>query len=318
MKALSEDLRVRVVEAREAGESIAKVAERFSVSLSSVKRLRRQIREQGRLDFRSPPGRPARFEGDTLDAFAAQLREHNDWTLKQRTGPEGAVLSKTASTGLASGHGGTGGSVHPAPDVSKVELDLEKKRNAPLAGRPHGVPFCPRQRNEAARWQFLAQLQQIDPYKVVLFDETGTRLGMTPARARSPKGERAHSPERRNTGKNHTLLSAVSLNGVLPDLLLEGGVNRISFEFYLEHLLLPQMQPGQILRTGPTGCRLVQDRCWTGTPRIWADESRNGWKLEDVRSYTFRDTHPTSIPLNRSLPNSRLSCVAIRHMFWKN
>lgn len=83
MKALSEDLRVRVVEAREAGESIAKVAERFSVSLSSVKRLRRQIREQGRLDFRSPPGRPARFEGDTLDAFAAQLREHNDWTLKQ-------------------------------------------------------------------------------------------------------------------------------------------------------------------------------------------------------------------------------------------
>jgi len=247
VKALSEDLRVRVVEAREAGESIAKVAERFSVSLSSVKRLRRQIREQGRLDFRSPPGRPARFEGDTLDAFAAQLREHNDWTLKQRTGPEGAVLSKTASTGLASGHGGTGGSVHPAPDVSKVELDLEKKRNAPLAGRPHGVPFCPRQRNEAARWQFLAQLQQIDPYKVVLFDETGTRLGMTPARARSPKGERAHSPERRNTGKNHTLLSAVSLNGVLPDLLLEGGVNRISFEFYLEHLLLPQMQPGQIL-----------------------------------------------------------------------
>ena len=70
---------------------------------------------------------------------------------------------------------------------------------------------------------------------------------MTPTRARSPRGERAHTPERRNTGKNHTLLSAVSLNGVLPDLLLEGGVSRISFEFYLEHLLLPQMQPGQIL-----------------------------------------------------------------------
>ena len=81
----------------------------------------------------------------------------------------------------------------------------------------------------------------------MLFDETATRLGMTPTRARSPKGERAHSPEQRNTGKNHTLLSAVSLHGVLPDLLLEGGVNRITFEFYLQHLLLPQMQPGQIL-----------------------------------------------------------------------
>ena len=80
---MSEDLWVRVVEAREAGESIAQVAERFSVSVSSVKRLRRQIREQGRLDFRSPPGRPARFEGDTLNAFAVQLGEHNDWTLMQ-------------------------------------------------------------------------------------------------------------------------------------------------------------------------------------------------------------------------------------------
>ena len=83
MKALSEDLRARVVEAREAGESIAEVAERFAVSVSSVKRLRRQIREQGQLNFRSPPGRPARFQGDTLDSFAQQLREHNDWTLEQ-------------------------------------------------------------------------------------------------------------------------------------------------------------------------------------------------------------------------------------------
>jgi len=123
----------------------------------------------------------------------------------------------------------------------------------------------------------------LDPYKVVLFDETGTHLGMTPTRARSPRGERAHSSERRNTGKNHTLLSAVSLNGVLPDLLLEGGVNRISFEFYLEHLLLPHMQPGQILRTGPMGCRLVQDTCWTATQPIWADVSGSWWRLEDAR-----------------------------------
>ena len=154
--------------------------------------------------------------------------------------------------------------------MSKAELDPEKKAQRPIE--------C----NEAARWHFLAQMQQVDPYKVVLFDETGTRLGMTPARARSPKGERAHSLERRNTGKNHTLLSAVSLNGVLPDLLLEGGVNRISFEFYLEHLLLPQMQPGQILRTGPTGCRLVQDTCWTATQPIWVGQSAHSLSSGDA------------------------------------
>ena len=135
----------------------------------------------------------------------------------------------------------------------KLNWTLKKKAQRPI------------ERNEAVRWQFLAQMQQrlgqngtyracpLDPHKVVLFDETGTRLGMTPARARSPKGERAHSPERRNTGTNHTLLSVVSLNGVLPDLLLEGGVNRLSFEFYLEHLLLPQMQPGSNPADSPHG-----------------------------------------------------------------
>ena len=102
MKALSEDLRVRVVEAREAGESIAEVAERFAVSVSSVKRMRRQVREQGRLDFRSPPGRPARFERDTLESFAAQLREHAGrphgagWPGRCRLSQDSAVLPKTA------------------------------------------------------------------------------------------------------------------------------------------------------------------------------------------------------------------------------
>jgi len=118
MKALSEDLRVRVVEAREAGESIAKVAERFSVSLSSVKRLRRQAREHGRLDFKSPPGRPARFEGDTLDAFAAQLREHNDWTLTQHQ------QAWQAATGMRVGVS----TLHRV--CQKLNWTLKKKLNA--------------------------------------------------------------------------------------------------------------------------------------------------------------------------------------------
>ena len=119
MKALSEDLRVRVVEARDAGESIAQVAERFSVSLSSVKRLHRQIREQGRLDFKSPPGRPARFEGDTLDAFVVQLREHNDWTLVQHQ------QAWQAATGVRVGVS----TLHRV--CQKLNWTLKKKPSAP-------------------------------------------------------------------------------------------------------------------------------------------------------------------------------------------
>ena len=63
----------------------------------------------------------------------------------------------TTPARLASGHGGTGGGLHPAPGVSEAELDPQKKPSV--------------ERNEAARWQFLVQLQRLNPYKVVLFIE---------------------------------------------------------------------------------------------------------------------------------------------------
>lgn len=51
----------------------------------------------------------------------------------------------------------------------------------------------------------------------------------------------------RNFGLNRTLLSAVSLDGVLPSFLLDGGLNRPAFEYYLQHMLLPSLTPGQVL-----------------------------------------------------------------------
>jgi transposase len=56
MRALSDDLRLRIHEACEAGESLADVAERFEVNLSTVKRLRRRFRDAGTLSPK-PGGR---------------------------------------------------------------------------------------------------------------------------------------------------------------------------------------------------------------------------------------------------------------------
>ncbi|MBX9580735.1 MAG: helix-turn-helix domain-containing protein, partial [Gemmataceae bacterium] len=49
MSAISMDLRVRVFEAREAGETTAEVAERFAVSSAFVRRLMQRHREAGTL-----------------------------------------------------------------------------------------------------------------------------------------------------------------------------------------------------------------------------------------------------------------------------
>ena len=53
MRPFSDDLRLRIHEARQAGESTAEVAERFGVSTAFVRRLQQRFRQTG------SPGTPA-------------------------------------------------------------------------------------------------------------------------------------------------------------------------------------------------------------------------------------------------------------------
>ena len=74
MKALSLDLRQRVVDTLQQGQTRRQVAERFCISLSSVGRLARQLREQGHLQPKPLPGRTRAVrpsEHETLHALVA-------------------------------------------------------------------------------------------------------------------------------------------------------------------------------------------------------------------------------------------------------
>src|SRR5690606_8839322 len=71
------------------------------------------------------------------------------------------------------------------------------------------------------------------------------RLGYS--RNHAPMGERAHAGFLRNFGLNRTLLAALSLGGGLPCFLVDGGLTREVFEYYLRELLLPSLGSGQVL-----------------------------------------------------------------------
>ncbi len=51
----------------------------------------------------------------------------------------------------------------------------------------------------------------------------------------------------RNRGKNTTLLSSMSAEGMGPSLAVTGAVDARVFEAYLERVLLPELPPGRIL-----------------------------------------------------------------------
>jgi transposase len=51
----------------------------------------------------------------------------------------------------------------------------------------------------------------------------------------------------RNRGPNTTLLSSMSIEGMGPCLAVEGSTNAVVFESYIEKILTPTLEPGQIV-----------------------------------------------------------------------
>jgi transposase len=85
------------------------------------------------------------------------------------------------------------------------------------------------------------------PQRLVFVDEIGANTSLSVLRAWSRRGERAHCSVPRNRGKNTTLLASMSVEGMGPSLAVEGVTDRKVFEAYIEGVLAPSLQCGQIV-----------------------------------------------------------------------
>jgi transposase len=81
----------------------------------------------------------------------------------------------------------------------------------------------------------------------VFIDETGSHLGLVRLYARAPRGERAVGRAPRNRGRARTTITSLTLDGIGPGLLVEGGISTAGFEAYVEHILAPTLEPAQIV-----------------------------------------------------------------------
>jgi transposase len=88
---------------------------------------------------------------------------------------------------------------------------------------------------------------RIDPKRLVFVDEMGANTGLCPLYAWSKRGERVHMEAPRNRGPNTTLLSSITVEGMGPCLAVEGSTNAVVFESYVEKVLTPALEPGQIV-----------------------------------------------------------------------
>ncbi len=103
------------------------------------------------------------------------------------------------------------------------------------------------ERNEEARAAWREQLTHLDATKLVVIDESGSNIALTPLYARAPKGERARGSVPRNRGKNTTLIAALTWSGMGASMIVEGSTNATVFELYVEEILAPSLCEGQIV-----------------------------------------------------------------------
>ncbi len=83
--------------------------------------------------------------------------------------------------------------------------------------------------------------------RLVFVDEMGSNTSLHELYAYSPRGERAYCSVARNRGKNTTLLASMSLSGMGPSMVVDGGADGAVFETYLREALLPALGEGDVM-----------------------------------------------------------------------
>ncbi len=90
-------------------------------------------------------------------------------------------------------------------------------------------------------------MAQWDPAEVVVLDEAGAHVAMTPRHARAPRNARAHARAPFNKGGNSTTLAALTTSGIAAAMTVSGAADTLTVEAFVREVLLPVLRPGQVL-----------------------------------------------------------------------
>jgi transposase len=120
--------------------------------------------------------------------------------------------------------------------LGPLQFDPQKKSLHPTEKESERV--------QKERTQYWQMIQGILAKDLIFIDESGINLAMTRLFARAPKGERARGKRPSKRGKNVSLISAISLNGVLTQIALLGSIDGLTFEAFIAQKLVPNLWKG--------------------------------------------------------------------------
>jgi transposase len=98
-----------------------------------------------------------------------------------------------------------------------------------------------------ARAEFAAKQESWPTSRLVFVDDFAINTVMTRTHARAPRGERAVVLDPCNYGQSVSVISALTLRGIVAPMPIEGAVNSEVFALYVEQLLAPVLRGGDIV-----------------------------------------------------------------------
>lgn len=93
--------------------------------------------------------------------------------------------------------------------------------------------------------------------RLKFLDEAGSNIAMTPRYGRASPGERVNESTPLNYGENITMLAAISLSGIDAPMTIEGAVDGLVFKTYVEQVLAPTLEPGDVVVMDNLGAHKV-------------------------------------------------------------
>jgi transposase len=234
MRPFSDDLRLRIHEACQAGDSTAEVAEQFRVSPAFVRRLQQRFRQTGSLAPKPGGHGPTRKLVAHEEALRQSVRERPDATPAehrerlQLPAARVTVWRTLRRLGLTRKKKSTHASERDRPDVAEARRHWPEK----LAG--------------------------VDPKDLVFLDETGANTAMQRTHGYAPKGERVVGAVPFKSWQAVTFVGVLTASGLLAPWALEGALNGEWFLAYVEQVLVPTLKPGMVVILDNLPCYKVQ------------------------------------------------------------
>jgi transposase len=225
MRPYSQDLRERVVRAVDERQGTREqLADLFGVSTAWIRRLLQRRRETG--SFAAKPhggGTPLKLTPEHRDRLLVLVTEQPDATLAELRDRLGAAVHLSTV----------------ARALDRFQLTLKKKvMHAAEQERPDV---------QHKRATFRGRAATINPNRFVFLDETGVNTSLDRLYGRAPRGQRLVDKVPLAHWQMTTLVAGLRGDGVVAPFALTGAMDGLTFESYVEQILVPSLRPGDIV-----------------------------------------------------------------------